>query len=135
MRFAYSTLDPTQNELDSLPWLPLILQRAQHEVEATGLVDSGAMVSVLPYNLGVQLGANWDDQKAVIRLAGNLGNLPAMPLFVTAQIGDSSPVRLAFAWTRAPNAPLILGQMNFFMEFEVCFYRARLEFDVTQAVK
>lgn len=28
------------------------------------------------------------------------------------------------------NAPLILGQTNFFMEFEVCFYRFKLEFEL-----
>ena len=46
-----------------------------------------------------------------------------------AEIGDFAPVRLAFAWVQSPNAPLILGQTNFFMEFEVCFYRSSLEFE------
>ena len=26
------------------------------------------------------------------------------------------------------NIPLILGQINFFLEFDVCFYRSKLEF-------
>lgn len=134
MRVRYSSLAPLSNELDSLPWLPLVLHGA-HDVEAMGLVDSGATVSVLPYDFGVQLGGVWDDQRAVIRLAGSLGELPAMPLFVTAQVGDFSPTRLAFAWSQATHAPLILGQMNFFTEFDVCFYRSRLEFEVRQAAK
>jgi hypothetical protein len=29
-----------------------------------------------------------------------------------------------------PNAPLILGQTNFFMEFDVSFYRSQLEFEI-----
>ena len=37
---------------------------------------------------------------------------------------------LAFAWARAENIPVILGQTNFFMEFDVCFYRSKMEFDV-----
>lgn len=130
MRYRYSTLDPSQDELDSLPWLPLRLANGRHEVEAVGLVDSGATVNVLPYDLGIRLGANWDDEKAVIRLAGSLGGLPAIPIFVLAHIGDFSPTRLAFGWTQAAHAPLILGQMNFFMKFDVCFYRAKLEFEV-----
>jgi hypothetical protein len=29
------------------------------------------------------------------------------------------------------NAPLILGHMNFFLEFEVCFYRHQLAFELS----
>ena len=94
-------------------------------------MDSGATVNVLPYGLGVELGAVWDDSRATIRLAGNLGNFAAMPLAVNAEISGFPPVRLVFAWTQAENAPLILGQMNFFMEFDVCFFRSKLEFEVT----
>lgn len=94
------------------------------------MVDSASTVNLLPYEAGVRLGATWDDRKANIRLAGTLGNLSAMPLFVTAQVGELAPVRLAFAWVKSNNVPLILGQTNFFMEFEVCFYRSKLEFEV-----
>ncbi|MBL7183377.1 MAG: hypothetical protein ISS50_02890 [Anaerolineae bacterium] len=130
MRFRYSTTDPTQSELDSLPRLPLVLRYGQRTIHVVGLVDSGATVNVLPYRFGVQLGAVWDDQKATIRLAGNLGNVAAQPLFPIAKIGDFPPIRLAFAWSRSDDIPLILGQMNFFMEFDICFYRSQLEFEV-----
>ncbi len=39
-------------------------------------------------------------------------------------------VSLAFAWTQATDVPLILGQANFFFEFDVCFFRARSEFEI-----
>jgi len=130
MRFRYSTTDPTQSELDSLPRLPFVLRYGKQVINAVGLEDSGATVNVLPYQLGIQLGAVWDDRKATIRLAGNLGNVAAQPLFPMAEIGDFPPVRLAFAWSRSDDMPLILGQMNFFMEFDVCFYRSQLEFEV-----
>jgi len=130
MRFRYSTTDPTQSELDSLPRLPLVLRYGKQVINVVGLVDSGATVNVLPYRLGDQLGAVWDDRKATIRLAGNLGNVAAQPLFPMAEIGDFPPVRLAFAWSRSDNVPLILGQMNFFMEFDIYFYRSQLEFEV-----
>jgi hypothetical protein len=95
-----------------------------------GLVDSGAMVNGLPYDVGLQLGMVWDERRANIRLAGPLGPQPAMPVFMIAEIADFAPVRLAFAWVQSPDAPLILGQTNFFMEFEVCFYHSSLEFEV-----
>ncbi|RME43918.1 MAG: hypothetical protein D6791_14380 [Chloroflexi bacterium] len=130
MRFKYSTTDPSQDEFDSLPRLPLLLRYDDRQIELVGLVDSGATVNVLPYDAGLQLGAVWDDRMATIRLAGSLGNQPAMPLFVMAHVGEYAPVRLAFAWVQSNNVPLILGQTNFFQEFEVCFYRSALEFEV-----
>ena len=134
MRFPYLTADPSQSELDSLPRLPLTLRYGQRQITEAGLVDSGATVNVLPYSLGVRLGAVWDDHTATIRLAGNLGNFLAMPLVVTAEVGDFAPVKLAFAWTQAESVSLLLGQMNFFMEFDVCFFRSRLEFEVNPKV-
>ncbi len=53
-----------------------------------------------------------------------------MPFFANAEIGEFPLVRLAFAWVSKPNAPLILGQTNFFMEFDVSFYRSQLEFEI-----
>ncbi len=84
----------------------------------------------MPYELGLQLGAVWEDSRAILQLAGNLGTQPAMPFFAVAQVGDIAPVQLAFAWTTSPRAPLIVGQANFFMEFDVCFYRSKMEFEV-----
>jgi hypothetical protein len=130
MRFKYSTIDPSQGEIDSLPRVPMMLAYNNQRLEAIGLVDSGATVNVIPYDVGVQLGAIWDDTKAVIPLAGNLGRFPAMPLLLMAEIDDFAPVRLAFAWAKTNLSPIILGQTNFFMEFDVCFYRAKLEFEI-----
>jgi len=130
MRFQYSTSDPAQDEFDSLPRIPLTLRYNNQQLDVLGLVDSGSTVSVLPHDIGLQLGARWDDRKANLRLAGNLGKSPAMPLSIIATIGDFAPVQLVFAWVKAANAPLILGQTNFFMEFDVHFYRSRLEFEI-----
>ncbi|WP_414530082.1 hypothetical protein [Nodularia chucula] len=131
MRFKYTTTDPSQNEFDSLPRVPLRLRQGDRAVEALGLVDSGATVNVLPYEIGIELGAVWDERKAIIQLAGNLSNLPAMPFVVTTEISDFVPVKLVFAWVKKANTPLILGQTNFFLEFDVFFYRSKLEFEIS----
>lgn len=130
MRFKYSTTNSSQNEFDSLPRIPFNLRRDNRCVEVLGLVDSGATVNVLPYEIGTQLGAIWDDNKAIVQLAGNLGNRPAMPFFADAEIGEYKPVKLAFAWVKQTNIPLILGQTNFFIEFDVYFFRSQLEFEI-----
>lgn len=130
MRFRYSAADSTQNEWDSLPRLPLTLRVGRRAIEVMALVDSGATVNVLPYRIGVQLGAFWDDRLSVLQLAGNFGNSSAMPLFPMADITGFPRTRLAFAWSRSDSVPVILGQMNFFLEFDVCFYRSQLEFEI-----
>jgi hypothetical protein len=130
MRFKYSTTSLAQNEFDSLPRLSLPLRREDRIVESMGLVDSGATVNVLPYEVGFQLSGVWEDRKAVIQLAGNLGNQPAMPFSAIAQVGEFLPTELVFAWSRSSTVPLILGQTNFFLEFDVCFYRSTSEFEV-----
>jgi hypothetical protein len=130
MRLQYSTTSPAQNEFDRLPRLPLSLHRENHTIETVGLLDSGATVNVLPYDIGLALGGIWDDRRAIIPLAGNLRNQLAMPFSTIAQIGEFPQVELLFAWVQQPNVPLILGQTNFFLEFDVCFYRAQSEFEV-----
>ena len=42
---------------DALPQLPLILMYRNSLVEVLALLDTGASVNVLPYSIGVQLGA------------------------------------------------------------------------------
>ena len=96
----------------------------------SALLDTGSAVNVLPYDAGLQLGAVWERQTTTVRLTGNLANEPARVLTLMGSVGNLPPVRLVFAWTRAPAVPVILGQVNFFMEFDVCFYRSRSIFEV-----
>ena len=72
----------------------------------------------------------WADQQTPLHLSGNLANLEARALLVNARLANRDEVRLAFAWTRSNDVPVILGQVNFFMIFEVCFYRAELAFEI-----
>ena len=130
MRFSYSTTHPNHTQLDSMPRLAITLKLNNTSLDVFGLVDSGATINVLPFSIGQQLGGIWDSQKAVIRLAGNMANSLAQPIVVKAEIGNFSPVLLAFAWVSHDNTPVILGQTNFFNEFEVCFFRNSFEFEV-----
>lgn len=73
----------------------------------------------------------WERQTATLDLTGNLAQYEARVIVVQAVIGKFEPVQLIFAWTSAVEVPLILGQVNFFMEFDVCFYRSQLYFVVS----
>jgi hypothetical protein len=115
---------------DALPQLPLSLTYRGSSIEISALLDTGASVNVLPYSVGVQLGAIWEEQTTSVILAGNLASVEARGLLVSARIGDFDPVRLVFAWSLSDDAPLLLGRMNFFLEFDVCFYRSQLAFEI-----
>jgi Aspartyl protease len=115
---------------DALPQLPLSLTYQRSSVEVSALLDTGASVNVLPYSVGVQLGAVWEEQTTSVTLAGKLASVEARGLLVSAQISNFAPVQLVFAWSLSDDAPLLLGRMNFFLEFDVCFYRSQLAFEV-----
>lgn len=129
-RFPYKILDSSLGMVDRMPYLPLILSLNGQSLNAEGLLDTGASVNVLPYDLGLQLGLIWENETLSVLLAGNLARFEARAVIVDAQIGLFPMVNLAFAWTQATNVPLILGQANFFFEFDVCFFRGRSEFEV-----
>lgn len=129
-KFPYKIIDLSLGMVDRMAYLPLVLGLNGQSVNAEGLLDTGASVNVLPYELGQQLGLIWEDETLSVVLAGNLARYEARAVVVDAQVGAFPMVNLAFAWTQATEVPLILGQANFFFEFEVCFFRARSEFEV-----
>jgi predicted component of type VI protein secretion system len=129
-RYPFVSSDAVLGEASFRPYLPLRLNYQQASVTASGLLDTGASVNVLPYLLGVELGYEWERQTIALSLTGNLAQYEARVVLVQALVGQFDPVQLVFAWTQATNVPLILGQVNFFMEFNVCFYRSELQFEI-----
>ena len=129
-QFAFKVADSRLGEASYRPMLSLELVYRGRSVIVDGLLDTGAMVNVLPYHLGLALGAVWEQQQTSIQLAGNLARFEARALVVSATVGRFAPVRQAFAWTRTSDVPLLLGQVNFFQNFDVCFFRSELVFEV-----
>jgi hypothetical protein len=130
IQFPYTVINPALGASSSLPYLPLTLTHQQHSMPVSGLVDSGAMVNVLPYQIGLQLGLVWAQQTVPVKLTGNLARYEARGLIVSAEVGTFAPVRLAFAWTASDEVPVLLGQTNFFQEFDVCFFRSQSLFEI-----
>jgi hypothetical protein len=129
-RFPYKIIDSSLGMVDRMPYLPLTLGYNDHSLNVEGLLDTGASVNVLPYEIGTQLGFIWENETLSVMLAGNLARFEARAVVVDAQVSSFPIINLAFAWTQATNVPLILGQANFFFEFDVCFFRACSEFEI-----
>ena len=130
-RFNFTESLDTFGIPDKLPLLPFGLAYRGLSTQALGLLDTGASVNVLPYSIGIELGAVWEEQTESVFLGGNLATVEARGLLVSGTVGNFNAVRLVFAWAKTDAVPLLLGRMNFFLGFNVCFYRSQLVFDVS----
>ena len=128
--FPYVHMIPALGPAGWMPMLPLSLELDGITASSIALVDSGSTIHIMPFQLGQQLGGDWNQFRGSLPMAGTFANYPAKPIFVTAVIGTFPPVQLSFAWTQAPHARLLLGQQNFFMEFDVCFFRSQNTFQI-----
>jgi len=112
-------------ESESFPYL-----QGENQVGVLGLLDSGAAINVLPYDVGLRLGAVWEQQTTPVKRTGNMASAEARILIVDGVVGKLPAVKLGFAWSRVNDVPIILGQINFFLEFDVCFLRSRGRFEI-----
>jgi hypothetical protein len=129
-RFPYVEADPMLGPASALPYAPIALRLSGRSVQVSGLIDSGSTLNVLPFDVGIQLGAVWDEQSVPVRLGGNIVETEARGLVLFGQLEGFSPVRLAFAWSRSNRIPVILGQTNFFLEFDVRLCRSQMFFEI-----
>jgi hypothetical protein len=104
-RFAYADTAASRAEGSLLAYLPITLRHGIHVVTVPRLLDTGSTVNVLPYPVGLQLGLLWEQQPTQVHLTGSLARLPARGVIVS-------------------------GQVNVFMEFDVCFFRSQAAFEV-----
>ncbi len=77
-------MEPHLGEASRLPYLPMTLTVQGGSVSVQGLLDTGSAVNVLPYNVGLELGAVWEQQTIPVRLTGNLAREEARVLLSLA---------------------------------------------------
>jgi hypothetical protein len=85
-RFPYKIIDSSLGMVDRMPYLPLMLSLNGQSLNTEGLLDTGASVNVLPYELGLQLGLIWESETLSVLLAGNLARFEARAVVVNAQV-------------------------------------------------
>lgn len=71
-RFNFNQKSNALGEISLVPTFPLILSNNSQAINVWGLLDTGASVNVLPYEIGLDLGLNWDDYNISVVLVGNL---------------------------------------------------------------
>lgn len=75
-RYPYVERDPSLGSASLAPFLPITFI-ASKTLTVSALLDTGATVNVLPYTVGQQLGAVWEQQRTRMTLSGNLASCEA----------------------------------------------------------
>jgi hypothetical protein len=110
--------------------MPVTLMSDREIVSTEALVDTGADINILPYQIGIQLGFDWTQQRRLTAVSGNLGQYEAKGIMLAMRVDSFDAVRMAFAWIQNDMSPIVLGQVNFFQEFNVCFFNKENYFEV-----
>lgn len=128
-RFSY-TLNPQIPV--GMPLVDIQLSYASKSLMVSALVDSGAALNILPFDIGIALGLVWENQTFPIDIGGVLKGTQAYAVLLDAKIAEVQPTQLAFAWMNKPSSEVrpLLGQVNFFQEFDIHFYGNQQLFDV-----
>ncbi len=133
MLFEY-TVPPTLPAFKlGYPLVDMNLYCAGCEIMVPALVDSGSDVSILSYDVGLELGFMWEEQTAPVSLGGILANVPAYAVLVRGEISGLPEKALVCAWVKMASrkSRVILGQMNFFQQFKVTFEGYNNTFDIS----
>ncbi len=117
-----------------LPLTEIALHHGGHEITVSALVDSGAAMSVLPYDVGLELGLIWEEQTVPVDVGGVLKDTAAYGVLLRGEISPLPPVALVFAWVRLASDGIrtILGQMNFFQHYRIIFEAYNDTFEITR---
>ena len=117
-----------------MPHLPMTISFGNRSVDISGVLDTGAEISILPYSIGCKLGAKWEEQPKSFPVTQGFGGYKTRLVKTRAThpqlTNDNIPVQLLFAWAKSDSIPLLFGQIDLFMEFNVCFYRTQNFFEV-----
>lgn len=133
MQFSYIRPVSAPEIYPGVPFVQITLSHSGYALEWAAVVDSGATTSVLPYDLGVQLGLVWEEQTLPVALGGVYRDTQAFSVLLRGEIPGFSAVALGFSWIdkTSDEARLLLGQMNFFQRFKVTFEAYKRTFDIS----
>ena len=82
-QYSFLFPDKAPDKAHAQPYLPIRLICNAKSLNALGLLDTGATVNVLPYELGLL----WEEQKTAVKLTGNLGQVEARAVLLSVIVG------------------------------------------------
>ena len=108
-------------------WMPTATVEIKYQklsLSCEMLVDTGAYLSMIPYQVGVELGLTISEDE--ILEAGGAGgaSIPHVVKEVEIQIGDYS-IHARIGWALTDEVPLLLGRLDVFDEFDIEFSQSQ----------
>jgi hypothetical protein len=123
----------TINSAFSRPVLPIQLHHHERIVRAEALVDSGASISILPYEVGQALGLNWETSAQGVEIKGRVRAENSRKILVGLEVAPFESFLNLFLWVKDSEIPLVLGQINFFAHFDIRFSASKQIFSLQLA--
>lgn len=87
------------------------------------LVDSGADITMFPFEVGIQLGLVISEGETPGESDGIGGSVPILEREISIDIEDHR-LQIPVAWALAEDAPLLLGRVVVFDKFDIEFKQA-----------
>lgn len=112
----------------AFPMLPVKLQSKNQTLDEVALIDSGAEMSILPYDMGLSLSLNWEKAQMGTGLAGRVKPEDSRFVFIDLSVESFKPFKNIFLWVKMNNMRLIVGQANFLAHFDVLLSARKQEF-------
>ncbi len=91
VRFPFLEHKGADGNMEFMPLMPFQLTLNERQVDVVGLLDTAASVSVLPFSVGLALGAVWEQQTVQLDLVGNLASFEARALLLTGIVEPLIP--------------------------------------------
>jgi hypothetical protein len=82
------------------------------------LVDSGADVTVISLEIGLELGLGLEEGERLLSLGGVVGAIPVVYRNLQLQIGDAEPFTAKVAWSQI-EVTNVLGRIAVFDNFDI----------------
>ncbi len=107
-----------------IPIAKISVQTTQGFEAVSFLIDSGADLTVISYDLGRRAGWTISEEDTILQLAGITGESS----FVEREIGmiiGAHRFRCRVAWAQDPNVTDVLGRLNIFDFFNIEFQQSK----------
>jgi hypothetical protein len=114
--------------LSVFPMLPIQLHSKSRVVNKVALVDSGAGMSVLPFDVGNELNLEWDKLAIGSGLGNQIKPEDSRFVFLDLIVEPFKPFKNLFLWVNTNDIRLVLGQANFLAHFDVLLCARKQEF-------
>jgi hypothetical protein len=131
--FKYSPAFDPDFGLVFEPIIPVAIANA----DGVGLMlypylDSGADITVLPYQFGAQLGLTPSSGKRIEFSGEGGGTVPLIVCIARLRIGKNDVIPVRVGWAQTDDASLLLGRLDVFDHFTFEFNHAQKEIRVKQ---